>query len=257
MQFLSFQEKARIILIILLISHHFSAECMAPAQERFFIGIRLPVGLVDLGGVQNYIDQKIKQKVNGLGCTVTFTAEQWLHITIAEGTLDQGAKIQVDKYLKSISTSSSGWRKFKIHYKQGGDILGMPNPKFVVLTIDDQQPQSDMMALAKKIRNHLINMHNTNHSITIFHSNLPVLMHTTLGRISPDFNQLNSMQQQELNKIVKSLDPHDNKKAPIASASLNNFKVKELKFVVTPSNVFLTPTVLVNPQYVYGSYQGQ
>lgn len=214
------------------------------AHESFWIGIRLPVRQVRLDEVQGDIVDKFRAQS---GSKIRFRRILYPHITLAEGiVLQDSAKYRIKKLLRSLK-----WQKDLIRFHDEGAIFGKPQ-RFIVLTVN-QRSSKNLFALAQQIRNALQN----EKGIKLKMARQKIQLHVSLGTISPDFSQLSLAQKNNVWKIVDDLNVNTIKRYPRAATSLKKFKIDELKFVVTPNNVRLSPKQLVSPQYVEGTYKAQ
>lgn len=241
--------QAFIIIIALCVTHSGNSflwrqPTISFARENFWIGIRLPSSQVRLDEVQGDIADKFKAQS---GSKIRFKRILYPHITLAEGSiLDAGAKNRIKKLLGSVK-----WQKALIRFHDTGAIFGKPE-RFIVLTVN-QRRSKNLFDLAQQIRNALKN----ERGIKLKMAKQKMQLHVSLGTIWPNFSQLSLGQKNKVRKIVDDLNVTTIKRYPRAATSLSKFKIDELKFVVTPKNVRLSPKQLVSPQYVQGTYKAQ
>lgn len=234
-------------------------------KTKFWIGIKIDENQLNFKNLQeNYLKSKIT-RIPSEKYKMEFFPIDYPHITFAEGEIisEENAKKEITDLLKKIE-----WNPLKINIKKnldtqieklvlGQEGQGKPGKRFVVLFIDETKSK-DLFALGKKIRNELIDLEQKTGSFKIdLYGRNPEedpILHISMGKINPPIKGLYYKQKDALKEILEDIDPHDKYKSPYLSQALENYKIVDFDFVITPPKS-LTPEEMHSEKYVVERYK--
>lgn len=228
--------------------------------DNFWIGINVTPKDIDFSGIQNKLKQNLDKiltksvvknkfprtpKNIGLG----FQPVTRMHITFAEGTVMTNAeKKAISNVLKKINFKRIRNIKLKPHIS----ILG-PKANFLVFEIDPAK-NANLYNLVKTVQARISRI---SRNVVVKKYN-PIRLHLSLGIIYPPLAKLQGNifknTRNEILKLAATTNPNNAKKFPKLNKSLKNTQFKRFRFVVTPSNRYLTIAQKQHPKYIYGIY---